>query len=86
MFDALLFTTVVNAHVADDAQAQLGDLGELLCKLLTGKVLTNYLVELLNCISSEESLNTSIAKCDIDEGFKKVGQVLSVAVLHLLGL
>ena len=86
VLNALFFTHVVDAHVADDAKAELSNLGEFVLKLFASEILTNDLVELLNSISTEKRFNASIAECDVDEGLEKVGQVLSISVLNVLGL
>ena len=77
---------MVDAHVANNAEAEFSNLGEFVLKLFASEVLTNDLVELLDSISTEKRFNASIAKCDIDKGLEKVGQVLSISVLNVLGL
>ena len=86
MFNALLFALVVDAHVADDAQAELRDLREFICEALPSEVLSNQLIELLDRVSTQKRFDTCIAKCDVDEGFEKMGQILSILILHVLGL
>ena len=86
MFNALLFALVVDAHVADDAQAELRDLREFICEALPSEILPNQLIELLDRISPQKRFDTCIAKCDVDEGFEKMGQILSILILHVLGL
>ena len=86
MLDTLLFTLVIDAHVADDAQAKLCDLGEFICKPLTSEIFPNQFIELLDCISSQKRFDTCIAKCDVYKGFEEMNQILRVLILHVLGL
>jgi len=86
VLDALLLAMMVDAHVSNYTQAQLRNFGELILELIAGKVLPNQFIELLDRISTEKCFNACIAKCDVDESFEKMGQVLSVGILHLFGL
>ena len=86
MLDALLLAHVVNAHVADDPQAQFSNLWEHILELLLGFRAANNFIELLDGVPAEERFNSCVAKCDIDKSLEKVDQVLGLWVLDVLRL
>lgn len=53
VLNALFLAIMVDAHVSDRTQAQLGDLGEPVLHLFLNDGLTNKLVELFDCITAK---------------------------------
>lgn len=88
VLDALVLTFVVNAHVAEDAQAQLCHLRELVLELCVriGVVAESIkqLVELFCGVTSQERFNSCVAKRDIDERFKQMDQVLRLLIDQII--
>ena len=72
VLDALFLALVVDAHVSNDTEAELCNLGEPVLKLLASLIIAYDLVELPDGISAKERFNTGVAKCDVDEGFEKM--------------
>ena len=86
ILDALIFTFVVDAHVTNCTQAKLSNLGELVLESLTDLLFSDQSVELLDSVTTQQCLDTLIAKCDVDESFEEMGQVLRLIVLNVLWL
>ena len=86
MLDALLFAHMVDAHVANNAQAKLSNLREHVLELLLGFWTANNFIELLDGIPAEKRFNSCVAKCDIDECLEQVDQVLGLFILDVLWL
>ena len=86
MLDALLLAHMVDAHVTDDAKAKLSNLREHVLELLLGFWTANNFIELLYGIPAKKRFNSCVAKCDIDEGFEEVDQVLGLWILDVLRL
>lgn len=83
MINALLLSIVVDAHVADNAKAQLRHHREPVLKFLAYLVISDETVELLDGITVEKGTNTGITERDIDKGFEEIDKVLSLFVLDL---
>jgi hypothetical protein len=86
VFDALFLARVVDAHVSNNTEAELGNLGEPVLQLFRSLTIADNLVKLPDGVSAKERFNTRVAKCDVDEGFEEVDQVLGIVVLHIFGL
>ena len=86
MLDALLLAHMVDAHVADDAQAKLSNLREHILELLLSFRTANNFIELLDGVPAEKRFNSCVAKCDIDKSLEEVDQVLGLWILDVLWL
>ena len=62
VFDALLLTLVVDTHVAQYAQTQLGNLRPLVVKCLPDLLIIQHTRETSNRFFAEQSLDSVIAK------------------------
>ncbi len=71
---------MVDTHVTDCAQTQFCNLREPVLHLLLNDIFTDKFVELFDCIATEKSRDTGIAKCDIDKSFEQVDQILCLFI------
>jgi len=55
-------------------------------QLLLDFLRSHKLVELLDGVPAEQSLNAGVAKCDINECLEKVAEILGFLILDVLGL
>lgn len=68
MLNALFLTIMVDAHVANYAQAKLCNHREPVLQLLTDLIIADKTVKLLNSITIKKGTNTSVTERDIDKG------------------